>query len=103
MNDFPSPKLGGPTASKLWGQVINEKMPPVHASVLPTVKSVIGVHRPGNGGGWRGKREANLSNVWTGGVSPLTLDCRCRSFFFARELGSLPKIVGEIRRVFSFE
>ena len=63
------------------------------------------IHRPGNrGGGGRGRLSLQLLD--RRGAAPPTLDCRCRSFLFlfvfARELGSLQRIVGEIRRVLSF-
>ena len=59
----------------------------------------------GTGGGQWGQLAPTTLKLW--GRRPPTLDCESRSFLFlfvfARELGSLLKIVGQFREVFSFE
>ena len=56
----------------------------------------------GGGGGSGGNLPPQLGSC--GGADPSTLVCQCSSFLFlfvfARELGSLPKIVGQIHGVF---
>ena len=60
----------------------------------------------GRGRGSRGQCGQLAFTTWKLWGRPPTFDCQCGSFLFllvsARELGALPKMMGQIRGVFSF-